>query len=69
MVNCKWKRRREFAPAQDETRPARKRDEAEPTLAIEHRRENRPNQQQAKNTTGLRAAQNGDLQAQGAATA
>ena len=68
MVNCKWKRRREFAPAQDETRHARKRDEAEPTLAIGHRRENRPHKQQAKNTTGLKPAWNGDLRAQSAAT-
>ena len=68
-VKASRKPKVERAPTPNESEYPQAPDETEPPRRLGHRRENRQHKQQAKNTTGLRAAQNGDLQAQGAATA
>ena len=58
----------ERAPTPNESEYAQAPDETEPARRLGHGRENRQHKQQAKNTTGLKPAWNGDLRAQSVAT-
>src|SRR5574344_719095 len=67
-VKGSLKPRVERAPAPNESEYAQAPDETEPARRLGHGRENRLHQRQAKNTTGLKPAGNGDLRAQSVAT-
>ena len=67
-VKASRKPKVERAPTPNESEYPQAPDETEPPRRLGHRRENRQHKQQAKNTTGLKPAWNGDLRAQSAAT-